>query len=42
MAGLVIFARKLWPGWLRAAIILIALAWLVGLGMWISQFAFPQ
>jgi hypothetical protein len=27
---------------LRAAIMLTALAWLVGLGMWIARFAFPQ
>jgi hypothetical protein len=41
MAGFVGFARKLWPGWLRAAIILFAAAWVVGLGMWVVQFAYP-
>ncbi len=42
MTAIASFARKLWPGWLRAAIILFALAWVIELGMWIVQFAFPQ
>jgi hypothetical protein len=42
MAGFVGFARKLWPGCLRAALILFALAWLVGLGVWVVHFADPQ
>ena len=42
MLGLVSFARKFWPGWLPVAIILIGAAWIVGLGVWVAQFAFPQ
>ncbi|HXV01720.1 MAG TPA: hypothetical protein VG166_14600 [Caulobacteraceae bacterium] len=42
MAGLVTFARKLWPGWSSASVMLVCAACLVEGGMWIAQFAFPQ
>lgn len=42
MAGLLDFARKLWPGWSSASIILCAGALLVEVGMWIAPFVSAQ
>ncbi len=42
MTAIASFARKLWPGWMRASIILYAMESEIEVGLWIVQFAFPQ